>query len=91
MDRPLALTPYTGAIRNVYLMDDTDLEEYKSAIGKLRGGEYHYIPALSTKGVSSWQQEALLPSGHYTVVVERPREALVFTNKTSAHVVIEGM
>lgn len=76
---------------NVLLMNDSDFAEYTRARGKLLGGEYHYIPALSATGVTDTEREALLPAGRYTVVVERPNDSLLITDMTTAHVTIQGM
>jgi hypothetical protein len=76
---------------NVILMTASDFDEYKRARGKLFGGGYHYLRAISAKGVLDAEQEDVLPSGTYHVIVERPRDSIVLTDATSAHVVIMGM
>ena len=76
---------------NVVFMTADAYSEYSRARGKLLGGKYHYLPALSSSSVLDAQQEALVSSGTYYVVVERPSEAILLHNSTTARVVIKGL
>ncbi|MCW5807214.1 MAG: hypothetical protein KIT31_32960 [Deltaproteobacteria bacterium] len=91
-DRRVRLSLHARPRRvNVRLMTESDYAEYERARGSLLGGKYRYVPALSTDGVTDFEQEAMVPAGRYTIVIERPRDSILFTDKTSAHVVIKGM
>jgi len=76
---------------NVILMTTSDFDEYKHARGKFLGGKYHYLKAISAMGVLDAEPEDVLPSGTYHVIVERPRDSVILTDATSAHVVIKAM
>jgi hypothetical protein len=43
------------------------------------------------KGVLDAEPEGVLSPGTYYVIVERPRDSVILTDATSAHVVIKGM
>lgn len=76
---------------NVFLMTDSSYAEYVHARGKLLGGSYHYVPELSAKGVLAAEREAILPAGRYAIVVERPNDSVLITDKTTARITIMGM
>jgi hypothetical protein len=75
---------------NLVTMDDGNFLAWKNAKGSLTGGAYKYIPALSTKDTTSATREGVLPEGSWHIVVERPRESIVFTEQTSVDVVVLG-
>jgi hypothetical protein len=72
-------------------MTSAQFSEYQKARSKLLGGQYHYSPELSDSRVLATEREALLNAGTYTLVVERPRESVLLTDKTTARVLIQGM
>jgi hypothetical protein len=76
---------------NLLLMTSAQFSEYQKARSKLLGGQYHYSPELSDSRVLATEREALLNAGTYTLVVERPRESVLLTDKTTARVLIQGM
>jgi len=76
---------------NVILMTASDFDEYQRTRGKLVRSGYHYLQAISEKSVLDAEKEVVLPSGTYHVIVERPRDSVILTDATSAHVVIKGM
>lgn len=75
---------------NVMLMTEAQWEKYQKVKGNLFGGEYEFKQALSHTDVLAWTGTDILPAGQWRVVIERPREAVIFTKATSAAVKIVG-
>ena len=75
---------------NVMLMSEDQWAKYNEVRGKLFGGQYQYMLALSKKSVLQMNESDLIPSGRYRVVVERAEEALLFKKATAATVTIIG-
>ncbi len=71
-------------------MDDVEWKRFANAKGSLFGGKYSYRPAMSSKGVRKFDKQEMLPSGTWCIVVERPSESLVFTDKTSVHITVRA-
>lgn len=73
---------------NLMLMSEQQWSRYRDVKGSLWGGEYQYNRALSRKGVLDWHGSEVLPAGKWRVVVERPREAILFEDSTLAQVIV---
>jgi hypothetical protein len=73
---------------DVMLMTDSDVAAFKKAQGSLFGGKYKYRQALSRQGVMSMKQNEVLPAGKWTIVVQRPAEALLMGKATVAEVLV---
>lgn len=71
---------------NMMLMSEEQWAKYKKVHGSLWGGEFEYKKALSREGVLEWTGSELLPPGSWRVVVERPKESLLFGDSTAARV-----
>ena len=73
---------------NVITMEHAAFEQFQAANDTLLGGSYQYLPSLSSQSVTSYHQVGVLPPGRWHVVVQRPRESLVFGQGTNANVKI---
>jgi hypothetical protein len=76
---------------NVMLMRPDQWQEYQRVKGKLFGGRFTYVDALSAQGVTTFSNTTMLPEGSWAIVVERPQASLLFTDKTSAMVTIRAL
>ncbi len=72
---------------NVYLMTDGDLDAYSRARGKHRS-DFPYQQEISDGHVLHMQRSARLRAGSWHIVVERPREALLFGEETGVSVLV---
>ena len=75
---------------NVMLMSESDWANYQRVKGRLFGGQYQYRAALSRENVLTWSGSEILPEGTWRIVVERPREAILFGDATNASIKIIG-
>ena len=73
---------------DVMLMDQNQAAQFRQAMGKLFGGNYTYMQALSGQQVLSMDKTDLLPRGQWALVVMRPREAILFTEDAAAQIVV---
>lgn len=73
---------------NVMLMTEEQWAKYQKVKGSLWGGQYQYTQGLSRQGVLTWSGSEILPAGSWRLVIERPSEALLFGDATSASVKI---
>lgn len=73
---------------DVMLMNSSDFKGFQKASRKLFGGKYTYREALSGQQILSLEKTEMVPSGHWTLVVMRPAEALLFKKGTSASVTV---
>jgi hypothetical protein len=75
---------------NVMLMTEEQWAKYQKVRGKLFGGKFEYKQALSKQSVLQMNESDVLPAGRYRIVVERPQESMLFTDKTAAAVTVIG-
>jgi hypothetical protein len=73
---------------DIMLMTDEDVATYRAAKGKLFGGNYTHRQALSSQGVTAFDHTDSVPAGRWTLVVQRPQESALLTDKTAAKVKI---
>jgi len=74
---------------DVMLMTREELEKFQKALASpLAGQQYTYRQALSTKQVLRMDKTEILPSGEWSIVVMRPREAILFGAGTSANIIV---
>lgn len=71
---------------DIMLMNDEDVAGYRKAKGKLFGGNFTHREVLSSPGVTAFDKTDSVPAGRWTLVVQRPQEAALLTDKTSASV-----
>ncbi|MGC9985427.1 MAG: zinc ribbon domain-containing protein [Polyangia bacterium] len=71
---------------DVMLMTANDLARFRQAQGRLFGGQYTYRQALSRQATMKMHQTATLPLGEWAIVVQRPKEALIFGQETTVSV-----
>ncbi len=76
---------------NVMLMSEDQWRAYAEVKDRLFGGKYYYERALSKENVMKWSARNMLAPGAYRIVVERPREALIFEHPTVADVTITAL
>jgi len=75
---------------NVWLMTESQWGTYQKVHGNLTGGRFEYMQGLSRAKILSWSGTDVLPQGSWRIVVERPREAVLFGDATNANVKIVG-
>lgn len=73
---------------DVMLMNDEDVASYQKAKGSLFGGNYSYREALSSQGITAFDHTDSVPAGRWTLVVQRPQESAILTDKTQAAIKI---
>jgi hypothetical protein len=73
---------------NVMLMTDEQWLKYEKVRGSLWGGQFMYTRALSRQQILSWEGSDELPAGRWRIVIERPKEAILFGDPTNASVTI---
>jgi hypothetical protein len=73
---------------NVMLMTDEQWLKYEKVHGSLWGGEFMYTRALSRQDILSWEGSDVLPAGRWRVVIERPKEAILFGHPSDVSVTI---
>jgi hypothetical protein len=69
---------------SVMLMTAAELEKFRKAMGELFGGKYTYRQALSRQAVLQMKDTEMLPAGSWAIVIQRPRESLLFGDDTAA-------
>ena len=75
---------------DVVTVSEKDYAQFAKVNRALFGGEYQYIPSLSSKSVVKYDGGAVLGQGGWYVVIMRPQESLVFGDDTNAAVKIVG-
>jgi len=73
---------------NVMLMSEEDWRKYNKARGDLFGGKYTYRQTLSRREIVGMKERDMLPAGSWRIVIERPQEAILFGEDTTAVVTI---
>jgi hypothetical protein len=73
---------------DIMLMTDEDVAGYRKAKGKLFGGNFTHRQVLSSPGVTAFDKTDSVPAGRWTLVVQRPQESALLTDKTAAKVKI---
>lgn len=71
---------------DIMLMNDEDVAGYRKAKGKLFGGNFTHREVLSSPGVTAFDKTDSVPAGRWTLVVQRPQESALLTDKTAAAV-----
>jgi hypothetical protein len=69
-------------------MRKEDADRLRQTPGRLSGGEYKYVEALSSKQVHRMDKTEVLPKGEWAVIVMQPSEALSFQERTSVSIVV---
>lgn len=75
---------------NVMLMREEQWQRYRQVHGSLFGGRFEYVNRLSATNVTRFAESSDLPAGQWRIVVERPSEAILFGDDTSATVNVIG-
>jgi hypothetical protein len=75
---------------DVITVSAADYAQFEKAHSSLFGGNYKYIPALSSKSVMKYDGAGVLAQGSWYVVVMRPQESVLFGDDTNATVRILG-
>jgi hypothetical protein len=91
-ERPRRITVELSASpKNVNLLtlDDGNFLAWKNA-QSISGGQFKYNAQLTSRGTIGTKNDGLLGEGTWHVVVQRPRESLVFTDDTTVDVSIIG-
>lgn len=73
---------------DVMIMTKEDADRLRQTPGRLSGGEYKYVEALSSKQVHRMDKTEVLPKGEWAVIVMQPSEALSFQERTSVSIVV---
>jgi hypothetical protein len=73
---------------DVVTVSRADYDQFSKAHKALFGGQYKYIPSLSSRNVTKYDGQAILAQGEWYVVVMRPQQSLLFGDDTDAQVKI---
>lgn len=73
---------------DVTIMTKEEADKLRQTSGRLSGGEYKYVQALSSKQVHRMDKTEVLPKGEWTVFVFRPSEALLSQEGTSVNITV---
>lgn len=73
---------------NILLMREEQWQRYQQVHGSLFGGRFEYVNRLSSQNVTRFNDSAALPGGSWRIVVERPSEAVLFGDDTSASITV---
>jgi hypothetical protein len=73
---------------DVVIMTKEEADKLRQASGRLSGGEYTHVQALSSRQVHRMDKTEVLPKGEWAVFVFRPSEALLSREGTSVNITV---
>jgi hypothetical protein len=73
---------------DVVFLSQSELEVYRDVLNGPPGKTFSYLPSLSSENVLRMDKSFEVSAGSWAIVIRRPNESILFTDKTAAEIIV---